>query len=310
MKLENILLITGIFMTTLLGNPSLISHKHTNQLNLENIQKRLKSASHLTFSPENTLKLLDELSQFELGRFLLKNQGLNGYWTSYIISHGPKQQQTSELEKWLLNKAPVVKATQERFHIFQTAIQARLKNSMTLASIPCGLMDDLITLDYTQYDNISLVGIDLDPESIQLAQVNALAIKPKTTFMQKNAWELNTYDTYDLITSNGLNIYEPDDNKVIQLYKGFLQSLKSKGILITSFLTPPPTASKESTWKNINAEDLNKQKAIFADIIQAKWQTFRTETQVRSHLESAGFKIVQVIYDTQGMFPTIIAEKP
>lgn len=297
-------------MTTLLGNPSLISHKHTNQLNLENIQKRLKSASHLTFSPENTLKLLDELSQFELGRFLLKNQGLNGYWTSYIISHGPKQQQTSELEKWLLNKAPVVKATQERFHIFQTAIQARLKNSMTLASIPCGLMDDLITLDYTQYDNISLVGIDLDPESIQLAQVNALAIKPKTTFMQKNAWELNTYDTYDLITSNGLNIYEPDDNKVIQLYKGFLQSLKSKGILITSFLTPPPTASKESTWKNINAEDLNKQKAIFADIIQAKWQTFRTETQVRSHLESAGFKIVQVIYDTQGMFPTIIAEKP
>lgn len=181
---------------------------------------------------------------------------------------------------------------------------------MTLASIPCGLMDDLITLDYTKYNNISLVGIDLDPESIQFAQVNALAIKPKTVFLQKNAWELNTHNTYDLITSNGLNIYEPEDNKVIQLYKVFFQSLKSKGIFITSFLTPPHSISKESIWKNINSEDLKKQKSIFSDIIQAKWQTFRTEDQVRSHLESAGFKVVQVIYDSQGMFPTIIAEKP
>lgn len=127
MKLENILLITGIFMTTLLGNPSLISHKHTNQLHLENIKKRLEAASNLTFPPEATLKLLDELSQFELGRFLLKNQGLNGYWTSYIILHGPKQTTLCELENWLLNKSPVIKATQERFRIFQTAIQSRLK---------------------------------------------------------------------------------------------------------------------------------------------------------------------------------------
>ena len=45
------------------------------------------------------------------------------------------------------------------------------------------------------------------------------------------------------------------------------------------------------------------------DIIQAAWQAFRTEKQTRHQLETAGFSIVEVIYDSQGMFPTIVAKK-
>jgi len=30
---------------------------------------------------------------------------------------------------------------------------------------------------------------------------------------------------------------------------------------------------------------------------------------MRNHLEQVGFKILEVIYDKQGMFPTIIAQK-
>jgi ubiquinone/menaquinone biosynthesis C-methylase UbiE len=297
-------------MTTDL-NATLITHSNVSSRDTNTIKKRLQTTQNLIFPLETTLKLLEDLTQFELGRFLLENQGLNGYWTSYIILYGPQKKGLSNLENWLLHKAPVVKATQERFTIFQRVIQHHLKNSMRLLSIPCGTMDDLIRLDYSNLSNIHLVGIDLDPNSIKLAQSNATAHGlPNVQFVQQNAWELNSCDHYDLITSNGLNIYETDETKVIELYKKFFYALKSKGILVTSFLTPPPTLSAESSWKNIDPEDLKKQQALFIDIIQPKWQVFRTESQMRQHLETAGFKVREIIYDIQGMFPTIVAEKP
>lgn len=300
-------------MTTICphSEAKLITHSTISFFDPEKIKTRLQSTANLTLSLNETLNLLNQLTEFELGRFLLENQGLNGYWTSYLILHGPKKTALSELEYWMVHKAPVVKATQERFRIFQRIIQSRLKSGMTLLSIPCGTMDDLISLDKTSVSNVQLVGIDLDPESIALAKLNALKVGySNVRFIQRNAWELDTYEAYDLITSNGLNIYEVDDTKVIALYENFFKALKSQGILVTSFLTPPPAMSKESTWKNIDPDALKKQKAIFADIIQAKWQVFRTEAQMRRHLEAAGFKISEVIYDEQGMFPTVIAQKP
>ena len=36
---------------------------------------------------------------------------------------------------------------------------------MQLASAPCGLMDDLLTLNYHNVSNIRLTGIDLDSDS-------------------------------------------------------------------------------------------------------------------------------------------------
>lgn len=35
-------------------------------------------------------KLVDEMCTFEFGRFLLKNKGLNGYWTHYLVVEAPK----------------------------------------------------------------------------------------------------------------------------------------------------------------------------------------------------------------------------
>lgn len=67
--------------------------------------------------------------------------------------------------------------------------------------------------------------------------------------------------------------------------------------------------SKKSTWKNINIENALKQKAIFNDIINVTWQVFRTEAETRKQLDKAGFQILEVIYDFQGIFPTIIAKK-
>lgn len=289
----------------------LISHKFAPEsLGLEGHRKRLIAQKGLTLSLEEELGLLDELSQFELGQFLLNNKGFNGYWTAYAIIHGPKKNNLSPLEGWLLHSAPTIKATQERFQIFKQKIQSHLTDGMSLASLPCGLMDDLLTLDYTRSPNTRLTGIDLDQESLDLAEENAKKNNSyNTIFLNKDAWSLGLNDEFNIVTSNGLNIYEPDDSRVIDFYKQVYASLKQRGIFITSFLTPPPTLSTESPWKNVNRDDAIKQKAIFADIIQAGWQVFRTEAQTIQQLKAAGFEIVEFVYDNQAIFPTVVARK-
>jgi SAM-dependent methyltransferase len=290
---------------------ALISHKSNHEgCPLSVYQARLESKDTLALPLEEEKELLNQLYAFEFGRFLLEHKGLNGYWTAYAILHGPRKKGLPPLEQWILHHAPVLKATRERFQIFRRQLQKHLKSHMTMASIPCGLMDDLLGLDYTKASDVTLVGVDLDLESLSFARANAEQYGYKNVlFLEKDAWNLEVAECYDIITSNGLNIYQPDDEKVVTLYQEFYKALKKDGILITSFLTPPPALSPESTWKNYVAADALKQKAIFADIIQAGWQTFRTEDQTRQQLEKAGFTVVDIIYDTQGMFPTVVAKK-
>lgn len=53
--------------------------------------------------------------------------------------------------------------------------------------------------------------------------------------------------------------------------------------------------------------DLTKQKAVFGNLVQGKWQNFWKESQMRDQLEQAGFSNIEIIYDSQGMFPTVVA---
>lgn len=291
----------------------IISHQADGAgLDMEGIRTRLiANQDQLKLPLGETLNLLDQLGACELGQFLLRHRGLNGYWTAYLILQGPQRQDISPLEQWIVHRAPVVRATRERFFIFQRLIQERLSPDMSLASIPCGLMDDLLSLDYSMTPNVRLTGIDLDTETLSQAQTHAAAraIPLAVSFLQKNAWYLEVMAAFDLIASNGLNIYEPDDLAVIKLYRQFQRALKPKGVLITSFLTPPPALTKDSPWKNTPPEDLRLQAAIFGDIIGAKWQVFRTEPQMREHFDQAGLDVKDIIYDSQAMFPTIIGEK-
>ncbi|MBT4963675.1 MAG: class I SAM-dependent methyltransferase [Francisellaceae bacterium] len=288
---------------------NLISHSSTS-INTSTIFANIEKLLSPTL-PKNILKkMASELFSSNLGKFLLENKGLNGYWTSYAITGGLKQDDLSEIEYWMIHKSPLVLATRERFHIFQEAIQNKLKDNMIIASLPCGLMDDLLTLDYSQVHNIHLVGIDLDNDSLGMAKHNA-QIKNLTNvdFLQADAWQLNINNEFDIITSNGLNIYEPQYKKILALYQSLNQSLKPGGTLITSFLTPPPSLTLDSPWTNYVAEDLIKQKAIFADIIGTAWQNFTLEIDFIKLLETVGFTNINITYDKQRMFPTIIATK-
>lgn len=279
----------------------LISHTAVHGLDLEKIKERIKNSQDLALPVEQELQILEELTKFELGKWLLENKGLNGFWTAYLILHAPQEKNLSLLEHFVVHELPVVCATRERFGIFQTQLHKYVKPGMAVASAPCGLMDDLLLL---QIDNLTLYGLDLDDNSLQLAKENAVKFAKSATFAKVNAWDLSAYkEKFNVITSNGLNIYEPDDERVTELYQQFNNSLVPGGILITSFLTSP------DTWQNFDADKLAKQRAIFKDIIGAKWQSFRTEDITRSQLLKAGFEVLEIIYDKQRMFPTVVARK-
>lgn len=189
------------------------------------------------------LDTLEELSKFELGRFLIKNKSLSGYWTWYIILGFKNYPITSPLERFLVEKAPTILATQQRFVIFQSLLTQHIQSHSVVCSLPCGMMADLLTLNLPEHvSEIRLVGIDLDAAVFDLAKALAkqLNVRNKYEFFKKDAWDLNIEKEFDIITSNGLNIYEKDDSKVVALYRGMYRALKDHGHLICSALTPPP----------------------------------------------------------------------
>jgi hypothetical protein len=293
-----------------------ISHLGTIELDpsfIQEIEDRLRANEEkLTLPLEEEIDLLHQIAEFELGRFILKNKGLNGYWTDYMISGDHSNVNSDSIEYWLLKHAPLVKATQERFTIFQDEIQKKLASDMNMASIPCGSMNDLLTLDYSNLSNVHLVGMDIDQNSIDLSQNNVdkeLSGSFVAEVEKANAWELDRQesDKFHLITSNGLNIYEPNEERIIALYTKFYQALHPGGHLVTSFISKSPMVDSDSPWKNMDMNSLMKQKAIFVDIIQANWQNSFNEKQVFNHLGQAGFRDIKIIYDSQGMFPTVVA---
>lgn len=296
---------------------------HATEAPLETIRSRVAQIQNRPdLTVERANQIIDQMNEFGFGRFLLKNSGINGFWTQYMVLHPRRGRVTglnsdgvphSELEKWLLDQAPAFQATQERFEIFQEVIQQFLNRSqnenLKLASVPCGLMDDLLSLNT---GSAELVGIDLDINSLSEAKENAKKHGKAATFVCTDAWQLELRNEFDLITSNGLNIYEPNDERVERLYQEFYEALKEGGILVTSFLTPPPLIDPQSEWnlQKLNPEDLWLQKVIFADILQAKWQAFRSSDLTHQQLKAAGFTEIEIHYDEARLFPTAVAKKP
>ncbi len=268
-------------------------------------------------------QILEELSKFNFGKFLIINNGINGYWTRYMVLHPQEgrlsgvndaKKRFSKFENWLLDRCPIILATQERFFNFQRLLQSYVQDNVKLASLPCGLMDDLLGLNFRGINNFTLVGIDLDENSLKYANENAKHnhLEKHCHFEQRDAWQLEYTNEFDVITSNGLNFYEPNDEKVTSLYHEFYQALKTGGKFISSFLTPPPNKENISPWDmtQINKEDLKIQKILLSDILKVRWQNaYRTEEQTLRQLTKVGFKDVLFIYDRQKMFPTFIASK-
>lgn len=304
----------------------LISHKvHSETLEsiLKSARDRIQREGDKPYvSVARQLELLTHLSQFDFGRYLLQNQGINGYWTDYMLTHpwfgretgkNNRGEPMGELESFILNRSPLMLATQERFSIFLNENQKQVKDGAQLASIPCGLMGELLYLNYNNISNITLYGFDYDPETLieacELAQQKGLT--QYTKLVEQDVWELALKHELDLISSNGLTIYEADDTKVTELYGIFYRALKPGGKLVSSFLTPPPHLNDACEWELglLDQKDLLLQKIIFVDIINAKFQCYRSSEQAHQQLRDAGFMDIKFIYDRAKLFPTIVAQK-
>lgn len=272
-----------------------------------------KSASGSETDPEVT-RLRAALGKFELGRFLLDNLGLNGQWTSYVLMHPDRGRKTglssdgtplTELEAWILNRCPILLATQERFRIFRELTQPFVRSGMQMASLPAGFMDDLLTLDYSKTPGVGLTAVDLDPETLQGAEENYRQWNPpvEVSFERRDAWQLGATERWDLLTSNGLNIYVPDDDHCTDFYRNVAQALKPDGIFVVSFITPP------DQWRPRDPKDLEYQRFLFKDVVPVKWSCVRDEAKTRKQLGMAGFDVLAIRYDSQEMFPAVVAKK-
>ena len=135
------------------------------------IKKRLKQGNLVSgYHYDDLAYMVDELACFDLGRFMLINQGIDGYWTDYAINL-PRDivAKLSEMEQILFNSR-VMKATYQRQQIFKRESQKKVKNANHLAAIPSGLMSELLDLDYSNINNIEITAVDLDAQSLPHSQ--------------------------------------------------------------------------------------------------------------------------------------------
>lgn len=281
------------------------------------IAGRLRQADTLVLPLEQTLAILAQLQEFELGRFLLHNRGLNGYWTSYVFQYSPGDATSSPMEHWLLNKS-LLCGGRERFHRFKAEIAKCITEEAVLASIPCGAMYDLLQQDYRSVERFTLIGVDVDGESTDLASENATkhGVRQHCEFLVRDAWQLGLDGECDLLVSNGLNMYESDPQRLVALYRNFSRALRPGGQLLLSFLPTPPPPPWEAPhlageWDKygVTEEDLRKELSLFWDILQVKYLNFSTEAEVHAQLEEAGLTVKSVMYSSTGVMPIVSAVK-
>lgn len=296
-------------------NNNLISHNFASDARsaIDELMQEIDKRGDL---PEASVKeqkeIVLQLNEFPFGQFLLANKGVNGFWTDYMLTHPWRIKETphlelTELERFVLQESPLMLATQERFLFFLNENQKQVKEGAHLACLPCGKMGELLYLDYSSINNIQLTGFDIDEKAILDAKTLATdkGLIKHTSFQCQNAWSLSEKNVFDLISCNGLNIYEPSDKKVTKLYTLFFDALVPGGHLVTSFITPPD----EWLLDKINVEHAKKEKLIFADILQSKWRSYRSEEKTNQQLLDAGFRDINFIYDEAHIFPTVTAIK-
>jgi SAM-dependent methyltransferase len=282
-------------------------------------QKIRKNGDLPYITAEKLEDLVDEFVKFPVGQHILLTGGASGAWTDYMICYpwaqkdvASKMLALSRMEYFLIFESLSVVAQRELFLRSQKEAQKHVKEGCTLLSLPCGVMRDLLTLDFSGAKDYTLIGVDLDPESLNAAQAlaNELNIS-NTQLIQDNAWEFILDTPVDFINSIGLNVYVSDRKRVTALYRQFYQALKPGGVLFTGVLTYPPEREKESDWKMslIPPHHYEMEKILVDDILELHFENYRTMDEIREDFIEAGFSKVEIIPDQRCIFPAVIATK-
>ncbi|WP_119328934.1 class I SAM-dependent methyltransferase [Cysteiniphilum halobium] len=290
-----------------------LSHQHYTNFDksCDEIKSRIGQESAL-------LEIFNELKKSALGRFLIEHRGVNGYWTDVMVNFpnykSDQKENINYYDQLLLENFPAVKATQERFGFFKQVIQAEInKGALNILAAPCGLLPEFFDIKDKHITDIKIDALDFDGKvSVEISKkYHNHVLENAYQFIQQDIFSFKEKDKYDLVVSNGLNIYIQAADKVKTLYQVFYNAMKNEGILLTSFLTPPPTCTAESPWNmnEIDFEWLMKQKTLFKDILDVKWNCYMTEDEFIGLLREIGFSNIQLTWDKQRMFPTVVAKK-
>ena len=138
---------------------------------------------------------------------------------------------------------------------------------MVVASIPCGLMSEVLLATQEPLSDVKLYAIDSDRDNFKLIRdkyVDRLNEKKyKLSEVLKNALDIdyvNKYkESFDVIFSIDLTIGLDKDDDVQRLFNGFYTALKKNGKLVTNYASDPSeytnseALSKESTYLQIRA---------------------------------------------------------
>lgn len=294
---------------------------HDHSIAVDAIKNRIKAKGCLpNFSYEQACQILDNLSSFPLGRHILQTSGANGIWTDYMISFpwleenlAGKMLSMNRLEYFIIFEMPSVLAQRKLFLHSQKIAQNHVKSNNTLASIPCGVMRDLLELEVSPKENVFFVGIDVDAESLDAAKKTAREKGIRNVrFEQKDAWNLEIHSEFDFVTSIGLNCYEHDRDRVVALYRQIYQALKPGGTFFTGVLTYPPGCGNHSDWntKVIPKYHAEMDQILTRDILDLKFQNYRALNEIDIDFRKAGFTNISVFPDRYRIFPAVIAKKP
>lgn len=297
-------------------NDAVLTHA-TKKINLDeivlNARKRIiEGGDRDELKVEELLNVLDNLTKFEFGRNLLINRGLTGYWTRYINLYPKLKHEyniVNEIEKFILERSPGICASQQRFEIFQVLLAKHIKDEMKICSLPCGLMDDLLTLEISNTPNIRFVGIDIDEDSTKQAYETAKNknIDGMCTFHTLDAWKIDIKNEFDIVTSNMLVQYCKSDEAIQKFYKIVYDSLKLNGILIIGCLLDPKTIDWSKT--SYTSKEVKMSSFIFYEICQVNWTNYQSVDKMTHDLKNSGFKTIDVYYDKCKRFPTLLARK-
>ncbi len=278
----------------------------------EGISQKVQLNDGLLIPSSEVIDLIHQLKEFELGRAMLTTGVLTSSWVDYIC-HNETSPTGHPLETWFLSKSPKIKAARERYYITRDALQSHLRSNMVFCVMPCGVISKVAELDYSNISNIKIIGYDNDIQGLVRAEMQMQPLvdqrKVNLLLLKKNIWLLEDRNQHDLIISNRLSVLEADSQKILGLFEKYYAALKRNGIFISSFFTPSPLHNLHtSPWKNVDVNDVLTEHSIFVDIMDFRPAT-RPEGKMIMLLEKAGFEIVDIFYDTQCIYPTIIARK-
>jgi hypothetical protein len=167
--------------------------------------------------------LLDTLAGAPFWAYLIVNGGLNGAWTDYLIHRYRDDRSIAGMERFFT--LPLQEATRQRDAHFRAALLAHLKPGDRIASVPCGLMRDVLSLPFPEGARFTLDGYDLDEAALEGAGALAAqyGVAARCRFAKADAWELGATAAarYDICVSNGLNIYVAEPERRVALYRSF-----------------------------------------------------------------------------------------